>query len=127
MFLQEPVLYVASAALSSGNLIRIKKHERKPLNIRKKSLSIWVVPLSKQTLMRYKQCFRTLFVPVEMSFMPYKLPELLYFTCKYCYYCDNKICQSSVLLNLQELLQSVHNSITFKILPETEIDLSDHE
>ncbi|KAJ6887724.1 hypothetical protein NC652_028872 [Populus alba x Populus x berolinensis] len=62
-----------------------------------------------------------------MSFMPYKLPELLYFTCKYCYYCDNKICQSSVLLNLQELLQSVHNSITFKILPETEIDLSDHE
>jgi hypothetical protein len=57
--------------------------------------------------------------------MSYKLPELLYFTCKYCYCCDNRICQSSVLLNLQELLQSVHNSITFKILRETEIDLSD--
>ncbi|KAJ6976533.1 hypothetical protein NC653_028622 [Populus alba x Populus x berolinensis] len=28
MFLQEPVLYVASAALSSGNLIRIVKHQR---------------------------------------------------------------------------------------------------
>ncbi|KAJ6881219.1 hypothetical protein NC651_027929 [Populus alba x Populus x berolinensis] len=60
-------------------------------------------------------------------FMSCKLPELLYFSCKYCYCCDNRICQSSVLLNLQELLQSVHNSITFKILPETEIDSSDQE
>ena len=57
--------------------------------------------------------------------MSYKLPELLYFTCKYCCCCDKRVCQSSVLLNLQELLQSVHNSITFKILPETEIDSSD--
>ncbi|KAJ6976531.1 hypothetical protein NC653_028621 [Populus alba x Populus x berolinensis] len=72
-------------------------------------------------------CFRTLFVPIEMLFMSCKFPELLYFTCKYCYCCDNRICQSSVLLNLQELLQSVHNSITFKILPETEIDSSDQE
>ncbi|KAJ6887721.1 hypothetical protein NC652_028869 [Populus alba x Populus x berolinensis] len=65
--------------------------------------------------------------PQKGSFMSCKLPELLYFTCKYCYCCDCRICQSSILLNLQELLQFVHNSITFKILPETEIDLSDHE
>ncbi|KAJ6881236.1 hypothetical protein NC651_027944 [Populus alba x Populus x berolinensis] len=38
--------------MSSGNLILTVKHQRKPLNIRKKSLSIWVLPLSKQTLMR---------------------------------------------------------------------------
>ncbi|KAG6753582.1 hypothetical protein POTOM_041561 [Populus tomentosa] len=58
MFLQEPVLYVASAALRCLVLFaELRKPDsnreasKKALNIRKKSLSIWVVPLSKQTLM----------------------------------------------------------------------------
>ena len=54
----ETVFARTSAALSCLLLFaglwkpNLNQHQRKPLNIRRKSISIWVVPLSKQTFMR---------------------------------------------------------------------------